>query len=86
VNARLGVDPEHLSSNHVRIEETATRTAEVAWNGNIAHTDTTIIASTLVVAGVVPSVTQGQFQDAARDATAATGRKETREGEERAHR
>jgi hypothetical protein len=32
----------HRSSTHVRIEETATRTAEVTGNGNIAHTDTKI--------------------------------------------
>jgi hypothetical protein len=76
----------HRSSTHVGIEETATRTAEVTWNGNIAHTDTRIIASTLVARGVVPGVRQGQFQDAAREATAATGREEIRDGEERAHR
>jgi hypothetical protein len=76
------------SSTHLRIEETATRTAEgFHWNGTIAHTDTTIISSrTLVVRGVVPGVSQGQFQDAAREATAATGREEIRDGEERAHR
>jgi hypothetical protein len=51
----------HRSSTHVRIEETATRTAEVTWNGNIAHTDTKIIASTLV------------GRRGAREATAATG-------------
>jgi hypothetical protein len=55
-------------------------------NGNITRTDTKIIASTLVVRGVVPGVSQGQFQDAAREATAATGREEIRDGEERAHR
>jgi hypothetical protein len=66
--------------------ETATRTAEVTWNGTIAHTDTTVIARTLVARGVVPGVRQGQFQDAAREATATTGREEIRDGEERAHR
>jgi hypothetical protein len=76
----------HRSSTHVRIEETATRTAQVTWNGTIAHTDTKIIARTPVVRGVVPGVSQGQFQDAAREATAATGRKEIRNAEERAHR
>jgi hypothetical protein len=67
----------HRSSTHVRIEETATRIAEVTWNGNIAPTDTTIIEITLVVRGVVPGVTQGEFLEAAREATAATGREDS---------
>jgi hypothetical protein len=82
----VGLCSRHRSGTHVRIEETATRTAEVTGNGNIAHTDAKIIASTLVVRGVVPGVSQGQFQDAAREATAATGREEIRDGEQRAHR
>jgi hypothetical protein len=52
----------HRSGTHVRIEETARRTAEVTWNGNMAHTDTKIIARTPLVRGVVPGVGQGQIQ------------------------
>jgi hypothetical protein len=75
----------HRSGTHVRIEETARRTAEVTWNGNMAHTDTKIIARTPLVRGVVPGVGQGQIQDAV-GAAAATGREEIRDGEQRAHR
>lgn len=76
VTARLG-----SISNMAKTMAVSPATLE----GWVAHTDTKIIASTLVVRGVVLGVTQSVPGRRA-GGHAATSKEETRDGEERAHR